>query len=229
MDEVAILEALSRLKSNKLVSQVTKKELETSVTEQGALEKILTDSQLASQLDKRLLLPIETFQVVNKGSLSFDQSEGCCLNDVTSEEEDEGISNFGEAADLPPVETWKVYPYVALGSLEDLLVDYFRSEARTTKTLGGSGSSSSSLELDQLFNLCVNLGADLCDLAMIFEKSFLQDEETLLERDFARIATSRSVYASFSEASGFQTRLKLPDSCSLLTMTTKVATQPKSL
>ena len=40
-----------------------------------------------------------------------------------------------ENEDLPAVETWKVYPYIALGCLEDVFVNYFNHADKTKKTL----------------------------------------------------------------------------------------------
>lgn len=36
---------------------------------------------------------------------------------------------------MPAVVTWKVYPYARLGSVDDLLQDYFRDGAKTLNKL----------------------------------------------------------------------------------------------
>ena len=59
-----------------------------------------------SSLHEKVLLPVAIFEVLNSSSGETEES-------------------------LPQVEEWKVYPYLRMGSLEDLLVDYFRSERRT--------------------------------------------------------------------------------------------------
>ena len=58
-----------------------------------------------------------------------------------------------------------MYEYLPLGSLEDLLVDYFRNEKTLQKTLK-NGLEDTTFDKRQLYNLSLQLGAELCEIAM---------------------------------------------------------------
>lgn len=169
------------------------------LSEQNVQNKMKNDPVVTAVLADKFLLPIETFTVIN--------TSGCTLNDNDScELASCGSSSFYQE-NLPQEETWKVYPYVPLGSLEDLLIDYFRNAAKTTMILGGEDSKS--LEKEQLFNLCVTLGAEMCSLALNLKVHFPSDT---FAHDFSRIVTSSSVYLTYSVTQGFQSIFKLSDS-----------------
>lgn len=65
-------------------------------------------------------------------------------------------------------ETWMVYEFMTLGSLQDLTIDYFRSDRRLQRTLLAATDSDAELKKGQLYNLCLRLGADLCETAKDF-------------------------------------------------------------
>ena len=84
---------------------------------------------VANVLADKFLLPIEIFTVINTSAGVLKDNESCVLASC-------GSSSLYQD-NLPAEETWKVYPYLPLGSLEDLLIDYFRNSAKTTMILVG--------------------------------------------------------------------------------------------
>lgn len=158
-----------------------------------------SDPAVANVLADKFLLPIEIFTVTNTSASVLKDNESCELASC-------GSSSLYQD-NLPVEETWKVYPYLPLGSLEDLLIDYFRNSAKTTMIL--VGEETKSLGKEKLFNLCIILGAELCGLALTLKAHFPSDT---FANDFSRIVKSRSVYVTFSATQGFQSKIKLSDS-----------------
>lgn len=96
---------------------------ETSlISEDNILAKLNSDRTLNEDLSDKFLLPLDSFIKTNECLQNLDNSENMSF----------------QSEKLPEIERWKVYPFAPIGSLDELLNDYFKNSERTARTLNAS-------------------------------------------------------------------------------------------
>ena len=169
------------------------------------LEMMKNNEAFKQQMASKFFTPIETFDVFNDPDCSIAA---------------EDFSN--ESENLPLVETWKVYPYIALGCLEDIFVNYFNHPRKSQKTLESAVKDIQARQDDknQLYNLCLNLGAELCQVAENLSRHLLADKSSFVQhqkfqQDFSKLINTYAIYVMQNDSKGMQMKLKLKASANL--------------
>ena len=120
-------------------------------------------------LTENLLLPIDSFTVEDDFSvIDLDEDYDHQIGDS---------ENLRMMTATNKMELHIVYQYIPLGNLEDLLQYYFRDEEKTSRTLTAAAQAvAAGHELStevcnyfgqqHLYNMSLDIGAELCDLAI---------------------------------------------------------------